>query len=213
MPLRQHLRLHPNDVPATVRGIAEMNASMGSFPRADCPLPLHRQDTALGTLGRPRLKALFPDLDGHSLDELCDGFAAIRAGWPQLEAAFDSASWGLAHGDLASRNATVADGRLILLDLGSTGFGPLGSDLYWLMFRNRAEPEDQRQIVATYRQELARHDIAVTEEAIWLSAFTRYAQKWLFPSRRGTKASLEHLKDTQRITLEILRSEKWRIRQ
>ncbi len=79
------------------------------------------------------------------------------------------------------------------------------SDLYWPLFKNRASVEDQKYILSTYCDELARHGVAVTEEEIRTSAMARYAQKWLFPSRRGTMASIGHLQDTQRAVLELLR--------
>jgi hypothetical protein len=159
---------------------------------------------SLRKIARPRLNAFLAELDGHSRGEFCSRYEKIVELWPELERRFDGANWGLAHGDLASNNATIIDNKLVLLDLGKTGFGPLGSDLYWPLFKNRASVEDQKHIVSTYCDELARHGVEVTEEEIRTSAMTRYAQKWLFPSRRGTMADIGHIQETQRAVLELL---------
>ena len=203
-PLVQDFRTEPNDVLTIVRGLAEMNVSLGCFPQSACPLPLPRQVGGLHKIGQARLNAFLEGLDDPSREEFCTQLKQIRSRWPDLERRFNEAKWGLAHGDLASLNATVLDGKLVFLDLGKTGFGPLGSDLFWLLYKNRASAEDQSLIVSTYCEELGRHGVVVTQEEVYTSAMTRYAQKWLFPSRRGTKANLEHIRETQRAVLELL---------
>lgn len=203
-PLVQDFRTEPNDVLTIVRGLAEMNVSLGCFAQSACPLPLPRQVGNLHEIGQARLNAFLESLDDPSREEFCARLKQIRSRWPDLERRFNEAKWGLAHGDLASLNATILDGKLVFLDLGKTGFGPLGSDLFWLLYKNRASAEDQKLIVSTYCEELGRQGVAVTEEEVYASAMTRYAQKWLFPSRRGTKANLEHIRETQRAVLDLL---------
>jgi hypothetical protein len=203
-PLVQEFRKQPNDVLTIVRGLAEMNVSLGCFSRSACPLPLLRQAGSLNEFNQAHLNPYLESLDAPSREDFCTRLDQIRDRWPDLERRFNEAKWGLAHGDLASLNATVLDGKLVFLDLGKTGFGPLGSDLFWLLYKNRASAEGRRLIVSAYCEELGRHGVAVTEEEIYASAMTRYAQKWLFPARRGTNANIGHIQETQRAVLDLL---------
>lgn len=206
-PLRQTLAEDPNDVLKIVRALAELNASLGGFARDDCPALLDRARTSLGELKKERLRAVFAQLDPDSLDRLHENFLKIQANWPRIEARLNKTTWGLAHGDLASNNGTVLKKKLMFFDLGQLCFAPIGSDLYWLLYNNRGNPEHVRYVVSEYCKELQGHGLSVSEDEVRANAYARYAQKWLFPSKRGTASSIHHIRTTQDIALTMLQDE------
>jgi SAM-dependent methyltransferase len=198
------LRKSPELVRKVIRAIAEFNLSLGPLSHATCPEFLARQTFPLPADYADRVAAAFSERAAASGIEIQGGALKIAADWDCITGFAQKTVWGVSHGDLAPANVTLADDRILFLDLGAAGFAPLGSDLYWLLYKNRRDREAQDEIIAEYREALRAHGTELSAREITINAFSKYCWKWLIPNRLGTRADFDHFVRCQGTALELI---------
>jgi hypothetical protein len=182
----------PDDVRMLIAALAEANASMGLLTADGRDGTLSRASLDMPASFERRVDTLANGLDSSSRETFARKAQEVATGWGLILEAGASLPWALGHGDPARGNLARRDGRVILLDPGQAGLWPIGSDLYWLIYRNAENPQAAEEIIGAYHGELRSLGIDVDMEQVRLGAEIRYLLKWLTPRTTGTGSEVGH---------------------
>ncbi len=168
-----------------VDGVAAFNArNLLSPPRS---LPFDRR--RLPTPSTERLRATFPGVPVDELRRTKAALDALAAEWPVVRRWKAQAQWCLSHNDVHTANVFITDDAVHLLDWGSAGPAPVGSDLHKIIWftGQQATAAGRQQIVERYTQAARAHGLAIDEEQVRLAMLTAFVRANLDPAHKAAR--------------------------